>query len=240
MVELCLDKMPVQFQVDTGAAVSIISYSTFRNFWNQTPTLKKSQMKLQTYTGKRINVLGSFSTAVSYKGQEENLPLFVVEGHGPSLIGRNWLSHIKLDWKQINLLHSGSTKLQTLLQKHSNVFKSELGTIQGTTVDLPVLPDAKPKFLKARTVPYILREKIETELDRLLAQGVIQPVKFAKWAAPIVPVVKRDGTVRICGDYKLTINQVSSADPYPLPRIEDLFASLSGGKQFSKLDLLHA
>ena len=65
-------------------------------------------------------------------------------------------------------------------------------------------------------------------------------MKFAKWAASIVPVVKRDGTVRICGDYKLTINQVSSADPYPLPRIEDLFASLSGGKQFSKLDLSHA
>ena len=79
--------------------------------------------------------------------------------------------------------------ITTLLQKHSNVFKSELGTIQGTTVDLPVLPDAKRKCLKARTVPYILRETIETELDRLLAQGVIQPVKFAKWAAPIVPVV---------------------------------------------------
>ena len=104
----------------------------------------------------------------------------------------------------------------------------------------PVSPDAKPKFLKARTVPYILKEKIETELDRLLSQGVIEPVKFAKWAAPIVPIVKADGTVRICGDYKLTINQVSSADPYPLPRIEDLFASLSGGKRFSKLDLSHA
>ena len=49
--------------------------------------------------------------------------------------------------------------------------------------------------------------------------------------------MKADGTVRICGDYKLTINQVSSADPYPLPRIKDLFASLSGGKRFSKLNL---
>ena len=183
---------------------------------------------------------GSFSTTVSYKGQEEDLPLLVVEGYGPSLLGRNWLSRIKLDWKEINLLRSGSTKLQTLLQKCSNVFKTELGIIRGSTVDLPVSPDAKPKFLKARTVPYILKEKIETELDRLLSQGVIEPVKFAKWAAPIVPVVKADGTVRICGDYKLTINQVSSADSYPLPRIEDLFASLSGGKRFSKLDLSHA
>ena len=46
--------------------------------------------------------------------------------------------------------------------------------------------------------------------------------------------------VRICGDYKLTLNQVTKTDPYPLPRIEDLFASLSKGKSFSKLDSAHA
>ena len=83
------------------------------------------------------------------------------------------------------------------------------------------------------------RENTAFELV-LLSQGVIEPVKFAKWTARIVPIVKADGTVRICGDYKLTINQVSSADPYPLRRIEDLFTSLSGGKRFSKLDLSHA
>ena len=53
-------------------------------------------------------------------------------------------------------------------------------------------------------------------------------------------MVKRDGNIRICGDYKLTINAVSKTDPYPLPRIEDIFASLSGGKSFTKLDLAHA
>ena len=65
-------------------------------------------------------------------------------------------------------------------------------------------------------------------------------MQFSDWAAPIVPVVKRDGTIRICGDYKLTVNQAATTDAYPLPRIEDLFASLSGGKLFSKLDLAHA
>ena len=53
-------------------------------------------------------------------------------------------------------------------------------------------------------------------------------------------MVKRDGSIRICGDYKLTINKVAETDTYPLPRIEDLFASLSGGRSFSKLDLAHA
>ena len=52
--------------------------------------------------------------------------------------------------------------------------------------------------------------------------------------------MKRDGTVRLCGDYKLTVNRVAKIDSYPLPRIEDLFAKLSGGKTFTKLDLAHA
>ena len=52
--------------------------------------------------------------------------------------------------------------------------------------------------------------------------------------APIVPVMKRNGLVRICGDYRLTANR------HPLPRIEELLANLAGGKGFSKLDMTQA
>ena len=81
---------------------------------------------------------------------------------------------------------------------------------------------------------------MEKELTRLVDLNVIKPIQFSEWATPIVPVVKPDGSIRICGDYKLTVNQVAKLDTYPLPRIEDLFASLSGGQTFSKLDLAHA
>ena len=81
---------------------------------------------------------------------------------------------------------------------------------------------------------------MEAELDRLERHHILERVQFSNWAAPIVPVVKQDGSVGICGDYKLTVNQAAKTDTYPLPRIEDLFASLSGGKSFSKLDLAHA
>ena len=81
---------------------------------------------------------------------------------------------------------------------------------------------------------------MEKELERLQALGVIQPVRFSDWAAPIVPILKKDGRVRICGDYKVTINKAAKLDKYPIPRIEELFTSLAGGKTFSKLDLLHA
>ena len=55
-----------------------------------------------------------------------------------------------------------------------------------------------------------------------------------------MPVVKPNGSIRICGDYKLTVNQAAKVENYPLPRIEDIFASLAGGKRFTKLDLAHA
>ena len=99
---------------------------------------------------------------------------------------------------------------------------------------------AKPLYFKARSVPFALKQKVEQELERLESQDVITPIRFSEWATPIVPVVKNDGTVRVCGDYKLTANKVSKTNMYPLPKIEELFASLSGGQTFTKLDLSHA
>ena len=81
---------------------------------------------------------------------------------------------------------------------------------------------------------------MEIELKQLQQTGIIKPIEHSDWAAPIVPVVKKDGSVRICGDYRLTVNRVAKPDTYPLPRIDDIFASLSGGKTFSKLDLANA
>ena len=52
--------------------------------------------------------------------------------------------------------------------------------------------------------------------------------------------MKKDGSIQICGDYKRTVNSAAIVDCYPLPKIEDIFASLSGGKTFTKLDLAHA
>ena len=65
-------------------------------------------------------------------------------------------------------------------------------------------------------------------------------MSFSDWAATKVPVVKGDDTIRICGDYKLTVTAVTKTDSYPLSRIEDILASLSNGKTFTKLDFAHA
>ena len=81
---------------------------------------------------------------------------------------------------------------------------------------------------------------MEQELDRLVSAGILEPVQFAEWASPIVPVLKADGrSVRICGDFKL-LNQACKLDKYPLPKIDDLFVRIAGGTTFTKLDLSQA
>ena len=52
--------------------------------------------------------------------------------------------------------------------------------------------------------------------------------------------MKSDGTVRVCGDYKLTVNKVSKLDGYPIPKLDDLYTKLVGGQTFTELDLSHA
>ena len=55
---------------------------------------------------------------------------------------------------------------------------------------------------------FVFKEKGQAELDRLQSLGIISPVPFSRWSAPIVPVVKQDGSVRICEDFNVTINQL--------------------------------
>ena len=92
----------------------------------------------------------------------------------------------------------------------------------------------------APVAPALLCDKVSSELDRLQKADMIEPVQFAEWAAPIVPVLKPDGTLRLCGDYRQTVNRAAIPDKYPLLCIDDLLASLSGSKSFTKLDLAHA
>ena len=92
-----------------------------------------------------------------------------------------------------------------------------------------------------RSVPFALRDKVEQELERLQKQGALEQVDSSEWAAAIVVVLNKDcKSVRICGDFSVTVNPVSKLDRYHISKVEDLFARLSKSKLFSKLDLSQA
>ena len=128
-----------------------------------------------------------------------------------------------------------------MLDKHKPVFQEGLGRLKGFKAKIYVDPSSKPRFCRARSVPYAMRDKVEEELKRLQKEGSLEPVESAEWAAPIVPVLKSDrSSVCICGDFRLTVNPVSKLDRYPIPKVEDLFVKLKKGKQFTKIDLSQA
>ena len=120
-----------------------------------------TSIKLRTYTGETLKILGSIQVRVDYQGQVEQLPLLVVNGTGPSLLGKDWMSKIRLDWgRLLHTIQVDTADVDTVLQKHATVFKNELGLVKNMTAKIHVDAQAKPRFCKARTVPYALRDKV--------------------------------------------------------------------------------
>ena len=94
IVTLKLNNSILDMELDTRASLSIISEKTYYSLWSiqARPKLEVSSVKLHTYTKEAIKVVGSMSMEVTYKAQAKTLPLLVVAGEGPSLIGKNWLN----------------------------------------------------------------------------------------------------------------------------------------------------
>ena len=140
-------------------------------------------MKLKTYTGEPLHVHGQITANVQYQNKKHNLLLIVAGEEGPSLLGRDWLYSLRLDWNTILHLHHNS--LSDILQKYSSVFSKGLETLKGFKAKLYV-NNTKPIFCKAHPVPYAIRSQVEAELEELVKQKILEPVPFSDWAAPIV------------------------------------------------------
>lgn len=104
---------------------------------------------------------------------------------------------------------------------HSEQVRQSLGYdgMKRIKVHIWVHDGASPIYFKSRPVPYayVLREAVEAELNKLEENGVIIEVEQSDWVSPVVVVPKSDGSVRLCGNYKVTINQVVDDEQYPLP-----------------------
>eukprot|EP00731_Ephydatia_muelleri_P032928 Em0024g472a len=197
-------------ELDTGAAVSIMPYTMYKEKMAHIQ-LRKSTVNLKTYTGQRVRPLGQITVQVAKNGTVESLKLVVVDGLGPPLMGRNWLSRIPIDWGEIKVLRAGDEKqsrtlrLKRLLEKYPGIQK-EQGTLKGTKAIYHHLPGVT-----------CLRTRVEKELERLEKGGIIAPVSTSEWATPVVVAPKKDGSIRLCRDFRMTVNQAIKVDKYPLP-----------------------
>ena len=133
-----------------------------------------------------------------------------------------------------------ASSLGSLCSKYADIFQEELGTMQGFEAQLHIKPDARPRFCRPCSVALAIKGAIDQALDRMESSGILVKVSSSDWAAPIVPVPKKDGQFCICGDYKVSVNPAMEIEQYPLPKPQELFATLAGGRRFTKLDLMQA
>ena len=185
-VSMFLNGSPVDMEVDTGASLSVISEALYADLHSKgnAPPLLDTDIVLRTYTGEEVKPVGLLLVSVTYEGREFKLPLLVVKGKGPALLGRNWLGELRLNWPMIKQSAPINKCLEEVVQSYSHLFTEGLGTLQGATAKIHVDPSATPLFHKARPVPYALRDKIEQDLERLEKAGTIGPVQFSEWATP--------------------------------------------------------
>ena len=99
--------------------------------------------------------------------------------------------------------------------------------------------NAKPFRHKLRPVPFAIRQYLEQEVEKLLAIGAILEADpgACPYAFRTVSTTKNDGTIRLCVDYR-DINAQTEKDAYPLPRIDQVWPTLSRARYFASLDLL--
>lgn len=237
-IEVLVENIKMNFQIDTGSGISVISerlwFDRFKNF-----TILPTNKEIFFYNGDKIIPIGYCKLNILYQNNLNCIDIYIIKNGGPPILGRDFLKMYNLGLSQLNHIEM-PTDLEYLVKKYNNVFSPGLGKFNKSLATINLKEGTVPKFFRARPLPYALQNKIENELNRLADANIIIPVDYSDWATPIVPVLKKDGSVRICGDFKVTLNPHLHIDKFPLPKIEDLFQKLEGGVHFTKLDLSQA
>lgn len=224
----------VQMQVDTGASVSIIS----SYMWNKLgkPMLTKSHKVLEAYDGHTMKVLGELHTTVETGEKYSLIKLIVVNAEKPfGLLGRDYLS---ADHIQNDFINQNDSIDSTSMSDESEI--KPLSAIQGVVATMERIEGTPDKFCAARPVPLAIQDKVKEELSRLEKLGIITPITAAKNASPVVWIKKKDGSLRMCADFKVHVNGKIKSDYYPLPNIEHIFSRLKNANCFAKIDLRSA
>ena len=119
--------------------------------------------------------------------------------------------------------------MQDLLEKYKELFLEGLGTLQVFQAKIDV-DSCYTTFLQGSNSAF-LKIKSQRCVEQVSGRRDTRTVEFSEWAAPIVAVLKSNKkSIRICGDFRKTVNPISKLDKYSIPKVEDLFVKLQNGK----------
>lgn len=243
-VTVPVNGVKINMLVDSGSPVTAVGRDTLIPGLH----LRPSPLHLTSFTGHVIPLIGEGQVSVRFRGRDHRLRLVVVDLPGERrLLGRDWMSALNISASgEAAVLTVGpggmAADLQAVCDRHAPVFDGRPGRIKGSKAHLVLRPDAQPVSRPVRLPPYALKPAVERELDRWVEAGIaekIGPNDALGWGTPLVTVPRADGGVRLCGDYRLTVNPQLQMATHPTPTPEDIFANVRG-QQFCKLDLKDA
>ena len=204
----------VSMLFDTAADVSIINEATFRKIAKGSTELQPVKRIVRDYNQAPIKLLGQASVKVEASNVTKTVNVLVVQGNTLFCIyGKDWITTFDPDFT-VNHVS------------------------EGPTAELLLKEDAIPVFCKPRVLPFGIRDAVKEEIDRLVEEKILIPVSQSDWATPIVPIRKPSGKIRICGDYKVTLNPRLREMVSTTPQIEDLISNMNQSKWFSEIDLV--
>ena len=220
-VNLPLEGGTVRFKIDSGADVTVLTESSY-NHLKPKPELKSTNTSLSS-PGGPLSCMGQFTAHAVIKGETYNFRVFVVK---------------RIDME--NLLSRSTAVEMGLIKRVDHIAEdlfADIGLLAGEPVKITLKPDAEPySVCTARRVPIPLLDKVQNELERMESNDIIEKVtKPTSWCAPMVPVVKKNGKIRICVDLKKLNNSVIR-EKYTMPIMDDVVHKLAGSTVFTKLD----
>ena len=227
--DLLLEGQEISFKLDTGAEVTAISEQAYRSL--KGTALEKPSKALYGPAHHALDVQGQFTASLVHREHSTSQTIFVVRGLKTNLLGLPAIRSLEL----LRMVAATEVSGEEIRSRFKNVF-SGLGTL-GEEYTIQLQPDARPLALYTpRSVPMPLRSKVQEELDRMEAMGVISKVSEpTPWCAGMVVVPKKSGAVRICVDLK-PLNESVLREVHPIPKVDETLAQLAGAAVFSKLD----
>lgn len=238
VVDVEIKGTKIAMEIDSGAGVSVMPYNVYKELLSNDVKIVDCSKVLITYSDEKLSSLGEIRVNAKCNQREIGAKFIIVESNTKKmpLLGRDLMKKFGFVVKsidecdEIKNMQTTDQDISKLVEDFAVLFDGKLGKYNKGKLSIEFQEkDVKPIYRKPHTIPFALRSKVKDELDRLEKVGIIKKSEKVEWGTPIVPVLKSDGGIRLCANYKVTVNPFLKDYNYPIPREEEMFVALEGG-----------